>query len=186
MEKPNKKPSEQSSKVQKSILDRLSRIEGQIRGIKKMIEKGTYCDDVINQIEASRSALSSLELILLESHFKHCVARDLQQGKKGALEEAMITIKRLTDLEPSSQTEEPVLDGLSEAEEAIKKIKKMIEVGTYCDDVIGQIEACRTLLRNIELVLLEGHLKRCVAGQLRDGKEEVIQEVLKTIKKLIH
>ncbi|SNS46467.1 DNA-binding transcriptional regulator, FrmR family [Anaerovirgula multivorans] len=184
--KNHKKPSLQSSKIQKSILDRLSRIEGQVRGIKKMIEKGTYCDDVINQIEASRSALSAIELILLESHFRYCVGEELRNGKREAMEEVLETINKLTDLEPSSKTEEPILDRLNKAEEAIKDIKVMIEKETYCDDIINQIEAIRSLLRNTELVLLESHLKHCVADQLKNGKEEVVEEVLKTIKKLIH
>ena len=58
------KPTEASIKTQKSVIDRLSRIEGQIRGIKNMIEKETYCDDIINQIEASRAALHSVQIIL--------------------------------------------------------------------------------------------------------------------------
>lgn len=181
-----KKPSFQSSKTQKSILDRLSRVEGQIRGIKRMIEKGTYCDDVINQIEASRSALSATELILLESHFRHCIGGELRHGKAEAMEEVLGTIKKLTDLEPSSKTQEPILDRLNRAEEEIKNIKEMIEKETYCDSVINQIEFTRSILRDTELILLESHLKHCVADQLRNGKEEVVEEVLKTIKKLIH
>ncbi|AKL93559.1 hypothetical protein CACET_c00410 [Clostridium aceticum] len=90
-----KKPTEQSLKIQKSLLDRLNRVEGQIRGIKKMIEKGTYCDDVINQIEASRSALSAIELILLEGHFKHCVVEQLKNGEDEVVEEILKTIKKL-------------------------------------------------------------------------------------------
>lgn len=182
----HKKPSLQSAKTQKSILDRLNRIEGQVRGIKKMIEKSTYCDDVINQIEASRSALSAIELILLESHFKYCVGEELRNGKMEAMEEILHTISKLTELEPSSKTEEPVIDRLNKAEEEIKNIKKMIEGEFYCDEIISQIEATRSLLRNTELVLLEGHLKCCVAEQLKGGKDEVVEEVLKTIKKLIH
>ncbi|ABR46287.1 protein of unknown function DUF156 [Alkaliphilus metalliredigens QYMF] len=91
-----KKPSKQSQATQKSIISRLNRIEGQIRGIKSMIEKGTYCDDVINQIEASRSALSSIEILLLESHFKHCVVEQIKSGDEGVVEEILKTIKKLT------------------------------------------------------------------------------------------
>lgn len=91
-----KKPTENSLKTQKSIVDRLNRIEGQIRGIKNMIEKGTYCDDVINQIEASRSALHSVQIILLESHIKNCVVDQLQHGETDVIEEVLKTIKKLT------------------------------------------------------------------------------------------
>ncbi|HHV72646.1 MAG TPA: metal-sensing transcriptional repressor [Clostridia bacterium] len=91
-----KKPSEQSKKTQKSILDRLSRIEGQIRGIKNMIENETYCDDIINQLEACRSALHSLEILLLESHLKNCVLEQLQDGDLEVIDEVLKTIKKIT------------------------------------------------------------------------------------------
>jgi len=91
-----KKPTEASIKTQKSIVDRLNRIEGQIRGIKSMIEKETYCDDIINQIEASRSALHSVQIILLESHIKNCVVDQIQHGDTDVIEEILRTIKRLT------------------------------------------------------------------------------------------
>ncbi len=92
----DKKPTEASIKTQKFIVSRLNRIEGQIRGIKNMIEKETYCDDIINQIEASRSALHSVQIILLESHIKNCVVDQLQQGDTDVIEEILKTIKRLT------------------------------------------------------------------------------------------
>ncbi len=91
-----KKPTEASIKTQKSVIDRLSRIEGQIRGIKNMIEKETYCDDIINQIEASRSALHSVQIILLESHIKNCVVDQIQHGDTDVVGEILRTIKRLT------------------------------------------------------------------------------------------
>ncbi|MCK9267451.1 MAG: metal-sensitive transcriptional regulator [Alkaliphilus sp.] len=91
-----KKPTEASIKTQKSIVDRLNRIEGQIRGIKSMIEKETYCDDIINQIEASRSALHSVQIILLESHIKNCVVDQIRHGDTDVIEEILRTIKRLT------------------------------------------------------------------------------------------
>jgi len=91
-----KVPTKNSMKNQKSVLDRLNRIEGQIRGIRNMIEKNTYCDDVINQIEASRSALHSVQIILLESHIKNCVVDQLQHGDTDVIEEILKTIKKLT------------------------------------------------------------------------------------------
>ncbi|MDF1616928.1 metal-sensing transcriptional repressor [Petrocella sp. FN5] len=89
-------PTEKSIKNQKSVMDRLSKIEGQIRGIKNMIEQEAYCDDIINQIEASRSALHSVQIILLESHIKNCVIDQLQQGDSDAVDEILKTIKKLT------------------------------------------------------------------------------------------
>jgi DNA-binding FrmR family transcriptional regulator len=89
-------PTEKSIKNQKSVMDRLSKIEGQVRGIKNMIEQEAYCDDIINQIEASRSALHSVQIILLESHIKNCVIDQIQQGDSDVVDEILKTIKKLT------------------------------------------------------------------------------------------
>jgi DNA-binding FrmR family transcriptional regulator len=89
-------PTEKSIKNQKSVIDRLSKIEGQIRGIKNMIEQEAYCDDIINQIEASRSALHSVQVILLESHIKNCVVQQLQEGDTDVIDEILKTVKKLT------------------------------------------------------------------------------------------
>ena len=78
---------------------RLSRIEGQIKGVKRMIEEGEYCIDIITQIQAARAALQSVNKTILEKHLKHCVAAAVEStdeaeiGQK--LEEIMTVIKRM-------------------------------------------------------------------------------------------
>lgn len=91
----NKVPSKHSVEVSKSMMSRLNRVEGQIRGIKKMIEDETYCDDVINQIEASRSALKSIEIILLESHIQNCVVDQIREGDNDVVSEVLATVKKM-------------------------------------------------------------------------------------------
>lgn len=91
-----KKPSLHSAKVQKSLLNRLNRVEGQVRGIKKLIESQAYCDDVLHQIEASRSALKAIEMVLLESHMKHCVMHQLKEGNESVIEEILTTLKKIS------------------------------------------------------------------------------------------
>jgi len=90
-----KHPSNHSVEVQKSMMSRLNRVEGQIRGIKKMIENETYCDDIINQIEASRAALKSIEMVLLESHIQNCVVDQIQAGDQEVIHEVLSTFKRM-------------------------------------------------------------------------------------------
>lgn len=77
---------------------RLRRIEGQVRGIAKMIEDDKYCIDVLTQISAVNSALQSVALGLLEEHLGHCVAQAVAEGGEGAdtkLAEASAAIARL-------------------------------------------------------------------------------------------
>jgi CsoR family transcriptional regulator, copper-sensing transcriptional repressor len=87
--------SHHSDKVKKNLVTRLNRIEGQIRGIKGLIERDTYCDDVITQISATQSALNSVAKILLEGHMKTCVLDRIQEGDTEVLDEVMVTIQKL-------------------------------------------------------------------------------------------
>ncbi|MBP2242466.1 DNA-binding FrmR family transcriptional regulator [Cytobacillus eiseniae] len=87
--------SHHSDKVKKNLVTRLNRIEGQIRGIKGLIERDTYCDDVITQISATQSALNSVAKILLEGHLKGCVVDRLNEGDLEVLDEVLITIQKL-------------------------------------------------------------------------------------------
>jgi CsoR family transcriptional regulator, copper-sensing transcriptional repressor len=82
-------------KVKSNLVTRLNRIEGQIRGIKGLIEKDTYCDDVINQIAATQSALNSVAKLLLEGHMKSCVVERIQEGDMEVLDEVLVTIQKL-------------------------------------------------------------------------------------------
>jgi CsoR family transcriptional regulator, copper-sensing transcriptional repressor len=87
--------SHHSDKIKKNLVTRLNRIEGQIRGVKGLIEKDTYCDDVITQIAATQSALNSVAKILLEGHMKSCVLERIQEGDTEVLDEVLVTIQKL-------------------------------------------------------------------------------------------
>lgn len=87
--------SHHSEKTKKNLISRLNRVEGQIRGIKGMIEKDTYCDDVITQMAATQAALNSVAKILLEGHMKNCVVERIQAGEYEVVDELLTTIKKL-------------------------------------------------------------------------------------------
>ncbi|MBU8879165.1 metal-sensitive transcriptional regulator [Bacillus sp. FJAT-29790] len=91
----SERKSHHSETVKKNLVTRLNRIEGQIRGIKGLIERDTYCDDVITQISATQAALNSVAKILLEGHLKGCVVDRLQEGDMEVLDEVLITIQKL-------------------------------------------------------------------------------------------
>lgn len=65
-----------------SILKRLNRIEGQIRGLSRMVEEDRYCIDVVTQISAARAALDRVEIELLQAHVAHCVEHAIQSGSR--------------------------------------------------------------------------------------------------------
>ncbi|RCW48945.1 metal-sensitive transcriptional regulator [Paenibacillus prosopidis] len=87
--------SHHTDKMKANLTTRLNRIEGQIRGVKAMIEKDTYCDDVLNQIAAVQSALNSVGKLLLEGHMKSCVVERIQAGESEVIDELLITVNKL-------------------------------------------------------------------------------------------
>ena len=87
--------SHHSDKMKSNLITRLNRIEGQIRGVKGMIEKDTYCDDVLNQIAAIQSALNSVGKLLLEGHMKSCIIERIQAGEHEVIDELLVTVNKL-------------------------------------------------------------------------------------------
>tara|TARA_R110002072_G_scaffold64203_2_gene159164 strand:+ start:3403 stop:3696 length:294 start_codon:yes stop_codon:yes gene_type:complete len=79
----------------KSQLTRVNKIEGQVRGVKKMIEDEKYCVDILTQIKAARSALKSLELSVLEGHLNHCLIAAVESGSKS---DALEKVDEILDL----------------------------------------------------------------------------------------
>lgn len=82
-------------KEYKDLINRLSRIEGQVRGVKNMIEEERYCVDILTQVSAIQSALNSFNKKLLASHIHSCVIEDIQNGRVEAVDELCETIQKL-------------------------------------------------------------------------------------------
>lgn len=84
-----------SEQETKDLITRLSRIEGQVRGIKNMVEEERYCVDVLNQVSAVQAALNSFNKVLLANHIQTCVVDDIRAGNDEAIDELCETIKKL-------------------------------------------------------------------------------------------
>lgn len=89
------KTKERSKEEYKSLINRLNRIEGQIRGIKGMIEKNAYCTDILVQVSAVNAALNAFNKELLSNHIKTCVADDIRNGKDETVDELVATLQKL-------------------------------------------------------------------------------------------
>lgn len=89
------KTKERSQEEYKNLLNRLNRIEGQIRGIKNMVEKNAYCTDILVQVAAANAALNSFSKVLLANHMRTCVVDDIRAGKDGTIDELVATIQKL-------------------------------------------------------------------------------------------
>lgn len=86
---------ERSEAERKKLINRLSRIEGQIRGIRKMVERNAYCPDILTQCAAASAALNAFNRDLIGSHIKGCVVRQLSEDEDGAIEELVQTVQKL-------------------------------------------------------------------------------------------
>lgn len=79
----------------KKLIHRLNRIEGQIRGIRGMVEKGAYCPDILIQSAAVTAAMNAFNKELLSDHIRTCVARDIREGNDETIEELLKTLQKL-------------------------------------------------------------------------------------------
>ena len=89
------KTKERSEKEYKDLLNRLSRIEGQIRGIKGMVERDAYCTDILTQVSAVNAALNSFNKMLLSEHIRTCVVQDIKEGREETIDELVATLQKV-------------------------------------------------------------------------------------------
>ena len=86
---------ERSEEAKKKLIHRLNRIEGQIRGIRQMIENDAYCNDVLVQSAAAGAALSAFNRELIGAHLRGCVTRDIREGREEVVDELLATLQKL-------------------------------------------------------------------------------------------
>ena len=91
----SEKHKHRETKEYKDLLNRLNRIEGQIRGIRGMVEDERYWVDILNQVASVQSALNGFNKVLLSSHIHSCVVKDIREGREEAVDELCETIKKL-------------------------------------------------------------------------------------------
>lgn len=84
-----------NEKEYKDFMNRLNRIEGQVRGVKNMLENDAYCPDILVQVSAITAALNSFNKVLLASHIESCVVEDLKSEKEGTIEELVTVLQKL-------------------------------------------------------------------------------------------
>lgn len=89
------KTKKRSEEEYRQLINRLNRVEGQIRGIRRMVERSAYCPDILSQVAAANAALNAFAKELLSSHIRTCVTRDIREGKDETVDELLITLQKL-------------------------------------------------------------------------------------------
>ena len=91
----SRRKKERSPEEYKRLIHRRTRIEGQIRGIRGMVEAGAYCPDILVQAAAVNAAINAFNKELLASHIRTCVAQDIRDGKDQVIDELVATLQKL-------------------------------------------------------------------------------------------
>lgn len=91
----SKKTKSRTEEEYKDLINRLNRIEGQIRGIKKMVEQNAYCVDILTQVSAANAALHSFNKVLLANHIRTCVAENVKNGNEEIVDELVMVLQKL-------------------------------------------------------------------------------------------
>ncbi|SFQ30472.1 DNA-binding transcriptional regulator, FrmR family [Lachnospiraceae bacterium XBB1006] len=89
------KHKERNEKEKKDLMNRLKRIEGQVRGVEGMLESDAYCPDILVQVSAINSALNSFNKVLLANHIKSCVAENVRSGNEEVVDELVCLLQKL-------------------------------------------------------------------------------------------
>ena len=89
------KTKERAEKEYKDLTNRLNRIEGQVRGVKNMLDQDVYCVDILTQVAAITAALNSFNKVLLANHIKSCVVENVRNGDDSIIDELVVTIQKL-------------------------------------------------------------------------------------------
>ena len=89
------KTKHRSDEEYKALINRLSRIEGQVRGIRKMVETDAYCVDILTQVSAIQAALNAINRELLANHIRTCVMNDIKNGNDEIVDELVQTLQKL-------------------------------------------------------------------------------------------
>ena len=86
---------ERDEKEYKDLLNRLRRIEGQVRGVETMVENNSYCIDILTQVSAITAALNSFNKVLMANHIRTCVVKDIREGNDETMDELIATLQKL-------------------------------------------------------------------------------------------
>lgn len=89
------KSTARSEEERKKLINRLNRIEGQIRGLRGMVERDAYCTDILTQSAAVNAAINSFNKDLIANHIKGCVVRDIKNGDEEVIDELVVTLQKL-------------------------------------------------------------------------------------------
>jgi len=167
-----------------AVLNRLRRIEGQVRGLARMHAEGRYCIDVLTQIAAVRSALDGVGLGLLDAHVRHCVAYGDPDRLDAQAAEIVGTLAVDGRLRQANDPD-ALRARLERLERQVGRIQGMVEQDRYCIDVLEEINAAKKSLEAVALGLVSRHVRTCMAVEDDDDREQKADELMAAVGRLV-
>lgn len=170
--------------VKGSLLNRLRRIEGQVRGVRRMIDEDRYCIDVLTQLGAAQSALDGVSLGLLDGHVRHCIANmdDTVLDTKAA--ELVETIRGRSGRPRHSADKGALRERLDHAGERVGRVIEMVEGDRYCIDVLDEIGEVKKTLDAVALGLVDAHIRTCMTCGTSAEREDNTRELIAAVARL--
>ncbi len=170
----------------KSLISRINRIAGQLRGIEKMILNHVKCDEILNQISSVKSALNGIAKVVLEAHLRSCVVHEIKAGfENEATNELIETLNKLMD-KKGRKIADSNDNIIRKVEVQIERIRECIEKDDCCSSILREIAVIKNELDSMSKVILEGHIKNCLVRDIKLGLgEKIVDDFLYTVNKMI-
>lgn len=154
---------------------RLRSIEGHIRGVQRMEREGTYCIDVIKQVQAVQAALDKFSAVVLEHHLATCVADVIRSDDEAKRERVVGELLQIyapltAAQEHSRPLSTPRLDYLKQVEDDVHQIEQLVQAQVYCIKIIQAAQGAKAALQSFNTRILADHLKGCVADAARSDQ----------------
>jgi len=173
------------------IINRLKRLEGQVRGLQTMIESQKECQAVLTQILAAKSALTQVGMHIIGYSMKTCLATGATSNRDELIQNAFEVFIRYRNLSASTPDPKSIAPGdrvqmitrLHRLEDEIKHIQQLLEDGTECETILGELSGATATIGDVGLAVLGHSMQGCLiqdSGQSRDDLiDEAIQVFLK-------
>lgn len=168
------------------IINRLKRLEGQVRGLQTMIESQKDCQAVLTQILAAKSALTQVGMHIIGYSMKTCLATGSHDNRDELIQDAFEVFIRYRSLSTSTPDPKSIAPGdslqmvtrLHSLEDEIKAIQQLLEEGTDCETILGELSRATATIGDVGLAVLGHSMKGCLIEEAGQSRDELIDEAI--------
>lgn len=168
------------------IVNRLKRLEGQVRGLQTMIESRKDCEAVLTQILAAKSALTQVGMHIIGYSMKTCLAEGTHENRDDLIREAFEVFIRYRNLSTSTPDPSNIAPGDSDEmlvhlkglEKELRAIQELIEEGTQCEEILKELSSATATLGDVGLAVLGHSMQGCLIEDCSQSRDDLIDEAI--------